>query len=88
MWKVLLVSIGLTGLLSGCVHQESYEKIVFRVGKPTKLTEEKQTYTAFWGEGPNTHWVVFDRKTGRIVDSSENGTAKCRLLGLCEFTLD
>ncbi|TAJ27617.1 MAG: hypothetical protein EPO64_05450 [Nitrospirae bacterium] len=81
-----MLSLCLAGLLSGCVHQEAYDKIVARNGRPTELTQDEKTVTATWGEGPDKNWVTFDKHTQRIVASSENNKFLCRYLGFCEFT--
>jgi predicted exporter len=85
MWRTLTLSLCLVGFLGGCVHQEPYDKIVARNGRPTDLTQNEKTITATWGEGPDRHWVIIDKHTQRIVDSSENSKFSCRYLGLCEF---
>ena len=85
MWKRLLLGLCLAGFLSGCVHQEPYDKIVARNGRPTELTQDQKTITATWGEGTDRNWVTIDKHTQRIVDSSENSRFKCRYLGLFEF---
>lgn len=82
----IVLGLCLVGFLSGCVHQEPYDKIVARNGRPTQLTQDEKTITATWGEGPDRNWVVIDKQTQRIVDSSENGKFSCRLFGSCEFT--
>jgi predicted exporter len=84
MWRTLL-GLCLVGLLSGCVHQEAYDHIVARNGRPTELTQNEKTITATWGTGADKNWVAIDKQTQRIVDSSENSKFKCRYLGLCEF---
>lgn len=85
MWRKLTLGLCMGGLLSGCVHQESYEQIVARNGRPTDLTQDAGTVTATWGEGADRNWVTIDKRTQRIVASSENGKFRCRYLGLCEF---
>lgn len=86
MWRTGVLSLCLAGLLSGCVHQEAYDTIVARNGRPTELTQDGETVTATWGEGPDRNWVTIDKRTQRIVASSENSKLACRFLGLCEFT--
>lgn len=88
MWRTVLLGLCLAGFLGGCVHQESYDKIVARNGRPTDFVQDDKTYTAIWGEGADRDWVTFDKNTQRIVDSSENKKLKCRLLDLCGFTRD
>jgi hypothetical protein len=88
MWRIAVFGLFLAGLLGGCVHNEPYDKIVARNGRPTDFVLADKTYTATWGEGPNRHWVVFDKETNRIVDSSEHSKFMCRAFGLCEFTVD
>jgi hypothetical protein len=88
MWKRVLLSLCLAGSLSGCLHQESYDKIVARNGRPTELSQDEGTMTAIWGEGPERNWVIIDKQTQRIVNSSENTKFKCRYLNLCEFEVN
>jgi hypothetical protein len=88
MTRAWLLGLCLAGVLAGCVHQESYDRIVARNGRPTEFEQDDKTYTAYWGEGENRDWVKFDRNTQRILDSSENKKLKCRLLDLCGFTRD
>jgi hypothetical protein len=88
MWRMLVCGLFLAGFLSGCVHQESYDRIVARNGRPTEFVQDDKTYTAIWGEGPSRHWVIFDKQTQRILDSSEHSKFTCRAFGLCEFTTD
>ncbi|MBM4125686.1 MAG: hypothetical protein FJ246_12180 [Nitrospira sp.] len=83
MWRTGVLGLCLAGFLSGCVHQEPYDKIVARNGRPTELTEDDKTVTATWGEGADKNWVSFDKKTQRIVASSENGKFACRYFSLC-----
>gem|GEM_PF-2154802 len=85
MWRTLMLGLCLAGLVSGCVHQEAYDKIVARNGRPTELTQNEKTITATWGTGPDKNWVTVDKQTQRIVDSSENSKFRCRYLGFCEF---
>ncbi len=86
MWRRLVFGLCLSGLLSGCVHQETYDKIVARNGRPTEITQDEKTITAVWGEGEDRNWVTIDKRTQLMVDSSENGKFRCRFLSLCEFT--
>ena len=88
MWRTLIFGLCLAGFLSGCVHQESYDRIVARNGRPSEIIQDDKTFTAIWGEGATRNWVTFDKQTNRIVDSSENSKFKCRAFDLCEFTRD
>ncbi|TAJ09586.1 MAG: hypothetical protein EPO61_05885 [Nitrospirae bacterium] len=86
MWKRVTLGLCLLGSLSGCMHQESYDKIVARNGRPTELSQDEKTVTATWGEGADKNWVVIDKRTQRIVDSSENSKPACWILNLCQFS--
>ncbi|MBM4132970.1 MAG: hypothetical protein FJ245_04300 [Nitrospira sp.] len=86
MWKSMTLGVCLAGLLSGCIHQESYDRIVARNGRPSEITHDEKTITATWGEGADRNWVVIDKRTQRIIESSENGEFRCRFLSLCEFS--
>jgi predicted exporter len=86
MARTWLWALCLAGLLAGCVHQESYDKIVARNGRPTELRQGDGHITAIWGEGEDRNWVIIDTQTQRIVNSSENTKPRCKYLSLCEFT--
>jgi hypothetical protein len=86
MRKAFALGLCLGGLLIGCVHQESYGQIVARNGRPTSFDQDEKTITAIWGEGEGRNWVTIDKRTQRIVASSENDKFVCRYLSFCEFT--
>jgi len=87
MWSRYLLGLCLMGTLAGCVHQESYDKIVARNGRPTELRQGDGHITAIWGEGEDRNWVIIDTQTQRIVNSSENTKFRCKYLNLCEFSV-